>query len=93
MLFFCEINWNYFFSLVNFSWVLPSEVRDLFEQWNVLGIRVRGKAFWACLIHVVLWGIWRERNLRIFQGKSNCCNVVIDSIILEVGSWLFVKGV
>lgn len=62
-----------------------------FLSMECLGsVGVRGKALWKCLIHAVVWGIWKERNLRIFEERCNCSNVVIYSIIREVGSWLFV---
>lgn len=49
--------------------------------------------FWRCLCHAVIWNLWKERNLRIFENKHKPFKEVIDSIIREVGSWLFVTKV
>lgn len=82
--------WDYFLSKLNFSWVMPKDMKELFAQCNVWGLDPCGRSFWACLIHAMIWNIWRERNSRIFKGKRKICNEVIESIIKELGSWLFV---
>lgn len=41
-------------------------------------------------VHAVLWNLWKERNLRIFEDKHKPSNELIDLIVREVGSWLFV---
>ena len=46
--------------------------------------------FWGCLIHVICWAIWKERNKRIFEGASRSHLEVREMIVREVGSWLFV---
>lgn len=83
--------WDHLFSNLNRYWVMPRKMIGLFAQWNLWGLGDRGWCFWACLIHAVLWGIWKEKNLRIFEGRSKSSNGVIDSIIREVGSWIFVS--
>lgn len=47
--------------------------------------------FIRALLHGVLWGIWKERNKRIFEDHKKNRLEVIDSILCEVGSWLLVK--
>lgn len=44
--------------------------------------------FLDCLMHGVLWGVWKERNRRLFKEKFSSYGEVIDSIVREVGSWL-----
>lgn len=39
-------------------------------------------------MHGVIWGIWKERNLRLFESKAKSSNKVIDSIVREVGGWV-----
>ena len=88
---FAKAIWDHFFEKLHWQWVMPGTIYDLFWQWTPVGLGELGKYFWRCLIHAVLWGIWRERNLGIFEGRSRSCNEVIDSIIQEVGSWLLVS--
>lgn len=40
----------------------------------------------------ILWDIWKERNSRIFEDKKKGVNMVIDSILYEVASWLMVTN-
>lgn len=86
---FSKVIWDHFSNL-NCSWVMPHELLNLFSQRNSWGMGVRGKCFWACLIHAVQLGIWKERNLRIFDGKHKSISKVIDPIVRKLGSWLFV---
>lgn len=69
---------------------MPDNMMELFVFWTSFGLGERPKTFWGCLIHAIIWGIWKERNRRIFDGKINSWNEVIDGIIQEVGGWLFV---
>lgn len=39
-------------------------------------------------MHGIMWGIWKEQNLRLFEGKSHLCGEVINSIVREVGGWV-----
>lgn len=38
-----------------------------------------------------MWGIWKERNKRIFEDNKKGYGEVIDYILCEVGSWLLVN--
>lgn len=51
-------------------WVMPNDLVQLIFQWNMLGEwETEGDIFGVALFHGVLWGIWKERNMRIFEGK------------------------
>lgn len=39
-------------------------------------------------MHVIMWGIWKERNLRLLESKSHSYSEMIDSIVREVGGWV-----
>lgn len=51
------------------------------------------KMFWGCLSHAIIWNLWKERNRRIFEDSQKPFKEIIDVIIIEVGSWLFVINV
>lgn len=84
---FTESIWNYFFSTMKRSHVWPEEAKDFLCQWYGGGQGKWTKIYWECLLHGVLWGIWKERNRWIFEGKTNNNNEVIDFIVREVGNW------
>lgn len=46
--------WQYFLANLNFSWVMPRQLIDLFHFWRFPGVRERAKIFWGCLIHAML---------------------------------------
>lgn len=60
---------------------------DMINQWNAWGMGPRRKLFWSCLVHGILWSIWKERNLRIFEGQSKVSCEVADSY-KRSGSWV-----
>lgn len=39
-------------------------------------------------MHRVMWRIWKEMNLRLFEGKARSYGEVIDCIVREVGGWV-----
>lgn len=41
-------------------------------------------------MHGVMWGVWKERNRRLFEEKVSSKSDLIDSIMREVISWLSV---
>lgn len=43
--------------------------------------------FGKCLLRGVFWGIWIERNRRIFYGKKDLM-LVVDLIKLDVSKWV-----
>lgn len=70
--------------------IWPNGLKALVWQWDGRDQGARVKFFWDYLMHGVLWGIWRERNLRVFEDKFRSSSEVIDSIVREVGDWVLV---
>ena len=60
--------WDLVFAMFGISWVMPARVRDLFDCW----LGKMGKhpihMIWRAIPHCLMWCLWRERNLRIFEG-------------------------
>lgn len=63
----------------------------LISQWGGGVKGKRDKMFFKSLAQGVLWGIWKEINRRILEGKVRGIMEVVDSILYEVGSWLLVS--
>lgn len=69
---------------------MPRDMVNLFARWKVSGVGERGRSFWGCICHGIASNLWKERSRRIFDDSHKPLMEVIDSIIREVGSWLFV---
>lgn len=73
------------------NWIMPELVLQLFNSWWTYGSNDRSKLFGECLIHAIIWGIWRERNNRIFNDKFKSFEKVIEAIIREIGGWMLAE--
>lgn len=51
--------WYYFLDNLNIPWVMLRNLVDLFALWSESGMGVKGKCFWKCLSHAVVWNLWR----------------------------------
>lgn len=80
--------WIHFISRIGVYWVMPETIQLMFFSWKYFGDSLRSTKFGECLLHAILWGIWRERNDIIFLGKARNCEEVIEAIIRELGCWL-----
>lgn len=59
--------WDLVFSLFGVAWVMPRDVLQLLACWP----RLSRRGNWAirCMIlDCLVWGLWRERNARTFEG-------------------------
>lgn len=43
---------------------------ELIRQWSGRFQGSWARYFWIRLFHGILWGIWKERNQRIFKEKK-----------------------
>jgi hypothetical protein len=84
--------------LFGVEWVMPSSVVDLLSGWGTL--LGRGPVFriWKQVPLCVLWGLWCERNSRLFEdvevSVGALCRKVLNMLYLWVaahspGSLLF----
>jgi len=75
------IVWSSFYRLFGVEWVMPSSVVDLLSAWGTLLVRGPVHRIWKQVHLCVLWGLWRERNSRLFddvevQVGALCRNVL-----------------
>ena len=59
--------WDTALSLFEVSWVMPQQVRGLFDCWTRGLIWHQHSLIWKALPHCLMWCLWRERNLRNFE--------------------------
>jgi hypothetical protein len=60
---------------------MPSSVFDLLSGWGTLLGRGTVNRIWKQVTLCVLWGLWRERNSRLFEDvevpvRALCRNVL-----------------
>jgi hypothetical protein len=50
---------------------MSQHVRELIEGWFVGLPRQRHSRIWTAVPHCLMWCLWRERNLRTFEGSES----------------------
>lgn len=58
------------------SWCIPKKILNFYTQWINLTKSTDAKNFGAWLLPHFCWGIWKERNNRIFREKKDPTAVV-----------------
>jgi hypothetical protein len=70
--------WDTILIMFGVQWVMPRTVKDLITCCpGALGRR-RHAEIWRIIPHCLMWCLWRERNLRTFEGKEmthRICNI------------------
>lgn len=87
----CEFSksiWNYFFGRLHQLWVMPATTMEMIHHWNSWGMGFPGRLFWNCVVHGVLWDIWKEIYRWIFNGLSRGQCKVADSILRKYAAGL-----
>jgi hypothetical protein len=49
---------------------MPKGLMELLACWREGRGKSRGQALWNSIPHGICWVLWRERNLRAFEGKE-----------------------
>ena len=62
--------WCFWLKKWGVSWVFPFDQKCCFESWMEIKMRGPRKKGWWVAFFVVLWTIWRCRNLIIFEKKN-----------------------
>ncbi|KAL5565627.1 hypothetical protein UlMin_028791 [Ulmus minor] len=56
---------------VGIHWAAPASVRGMFLDRTLgYGSNNMAKTLWNCMVFSLLWHIWLERNIRIFEDKE-----------------------
>ncbi|XP_016206693.1 uncharacterized protein LOC107647083 [Arachis ipaensis] len=68
-------------------WPIPRTIRELFERWTGRHKRKQDQKKWLPGFFAVIWNIWVERNVRIFNNKETGVEFVIRKTILSYNEW------
>ena len=80
--------WNSLIQSFDLSWVLCSSIHNLFGGWKFVFGSHKRRLLWRASFFASTWAIWKERNLRCFQGKSFTLAIVISRSRLMAPSWV-----
>lgn len=50
----------------------------------------KGRTMWRLSFFATIWAMWKERNLRSFEGKSVSIEGIVAKARFSVASWAFV---
>lgn len=68
---------------------MPNDLRDLARQWTSSGLGAWGSLF-VLFIAWSLVGVMKGKKCQSFEGKCKDRREVVESILKDVGSWLFI---
>lgn len=82
--------WTSILSWYECSWVSPRGIGDLYDACKFQIDSAKGKSMWHHSFLVTIWRIWKEWNIRYFEGKSSSTVEVVDRSRFGVASWVFI---
>ena len=73
--------WYRLFRLANLDWVPLRNIYDMMTiSYKVFGSSIRGKVLWQTTCLAIIWVVWRERCVKIFQDKVRTLEALLDVI-------------
>jgi hypothetical protein len=70
--------WDLVLAMFGMCWVMPGSVRELLAAWQGKMGKHPKHIIWRAAPHCVMWCLWRERNMRIFED----CEQHVDELKL-----------
>jgi hypothetical protein len=84
--------WNMILALFGVQWVMPCTVLDLLACWQGSFGKHRHVELWRCIPHCLMWCIWRERNMRSFEGVEQTLLSLKNNFLKTLFEWAGVSG-
>jgi hypothetical protein len=69
------------------SWVTLGNVPQLLHCWKFLGHGHPREAIWKAIPALLMWGIWREKNRRIFEDSESSVLLLKSSFLRFLLNW------
>ena len=86
-----QLIWRSVFASFGCSWVFPKCILELYQAWNLQNRSHKGKEMRRLSFLAVIWIIWKEKNSRLFEKRSENCDSVMEKIKFLVASWLLIN--
>ena len=82
--------WHKLFQIAKMDWVPPRSISDMMII-NYKGFRKskRGIVLWQTACIALIWVVWQERNVRIFEDKVRNSEVLWNTIHFIASFWAF----
>lgn len=81
--------WSSVLGWFEYIWVLPNDLFDLFEAWKMAVGSARGKSLERMDFFAALCVVWKERNMRCFEGLTSHFGVLIQRVKFLTTTWVF----
>jgi len=79
--------WSLFLRLTGNSWTMPEHTADLLSCWIRRGGSKSQKKWWRIIPACIWWSVWKERNGRCYENKSNSIQKVKENCIAYLYFW------
>ena len=82
--------WHILFQLAKMDWVPPRSISDMMSiNYKGFDISKRGIVLWQNACIALIWVVWWERNVRIFEDKARNLENLWDSFQFFASLWAF----
>ncbi|WMV11609.1 hypothetical protein MTR67_004994, partial [Solanum verrucosum] len=79
--------WSLFLNITKTSWTMPEHTADLLSCWMKRGGSKSQKKWWRIIPQCIWWTVWRERNGRCYEDRSNSIQKVKWNCIISFYFW------
>jgi hypothetical protein len=79
--------WDLVFAFFGVHWVMPETALNLLACWQGSFGKHQHFVIWRCIPHCVMWCIWRERNLRSFEGRERSAAELKNVFLKTLFEW------
>uniref|UniRef100_A0A0V0IAJ9 Putative ovule protein n=1 Tax=Solanum chacoense TaxID=4108 RepID=A0A0V0IAJ9_SOLCH len=69
------------------TWTMPGNLSATLASWEEAGWEVRDNTRWRIVPPIIWWTVWKERNSRCFENRSNSLQKIKVNCILLFCFW------
>jgi hypothetical protein len=80
--------WSMVFCLFGVVWVMPRSVVEVMASWMGSFRKSSHADVWGAVPLCVMWVLWRERNLRVFEGQERTVLELKLVLLRTLFDWL-----
>jgi len=83
----CEF---FFLSHLQIPWIFLNLFNELILGWWISGLKRLVLFIWCAMLMAICWGLWKERNSRIFEDKYRSQIALVTFIYNILFEWVSV---